>query len=76
MIFRNNQKSEKKMQIEKCMNGYIMIYADGKKRVSHDIKGVFETMLYHFEFKSPGYYGDSYGKVDVSYERPDDEKLE
>lgn len=64
------------MQIEKCFNGYIMIYPDGEKKISHDIKGVLENMLHYFEGKCPDYHGDSYGKVDVSYERPVVEKLE
>jgi hypothetical protein len=63
------------MQVEKSMNGYIVTYMDGKKKISHDIKGVFEIMLYHFEGKWRAYHGDSYGKVDVSYERPDDQKI-
>jgi len=63
------------MQVEKCMNGYVITYADGKEKISHDIKGVFEIMLYHFEYKCPAFYGDSYGKVDVLYERPDDQKI-
>jgi len=60
------------MQIEKCLNGYIMIHADGEKTVSTDIKGVFENILHYFEGKCPSYHGDFYGKVDVSYEKPNE----
>jgi len=60
------------MQIEKCLNGYIMTYPDGRERISHDIESIFENMLYYFEGKSHTYHGDSYGTVVVSYERLDD----
>jgi len=60
------------MQVEKCVNGYIVIYSHGKKSISYDIKGVFEDMLHHFEGKRHDYHFGSYGKVDVSYTRPDD----
>jgi hypothetical protein len=52
-----------------------MCYPDGKKRVSLNIEGIFDIMLCYFEGKSETFYGDSYGKVDVSYERPDDQKI-
>jgi hypothetical protein len=72
-IIKNRRK---KMQIEKCINGYIMIYPDGEKKVSHDIESIFSNMLHYFEGKCPDFYDDSYGRVDVSYERPDPRKLE
>jgi hypothetical protein len=61
------------MQIEKCSNGYIMSYPGGKKTVGLNIESIFGIMLCYFEGKSETFYGESYGKVDVSYERPNDE---
>jgi hypothetical protein len=63
---------EEKMKIEKCGNGYIINCPDGTKRISHDIKGVFETMLNFFEGKHPKSHGDYYGRVEILYERPND----
>lgn len=60
------------MKIEKCSNGYIITYADGQKHISLDIEGIFDIMLCHFEGKCETFYGDSYGKVEVVYERPND----
>ena len=55
----------RKISIEKCEGGYIVIDEYGKKMLQTSLEVVFKYLLLKFEGRSKHFAGDSYGYIKV-----------